>query len=139
MISRRTADDLEPLHLLVEVVARDADDLYRIVGTMLGIEGVKRTSTALVMRSMAPPRGGAARRRPAAPPGRAGVGQRSPRPRSACSPACRMMEKIDPSSRPFLSVAAVLSMENTACVSSRTSDSDRSGRSGITTETHSSA
>jgi DNA-binding Lrp family transcriptional regulator len=35
--------------LLVHVVARDADDLYRIAGRILAIDGVKRTSTGLVM------------------------------------------------------------------------------------------
>jgi DNA-binding Lrp family transcriptional regulator len=35
--------------LLVHVVARDADDLYRIAGRILDIEGVKRTVTGLVM------------------------------------------------------------------------------------------
>jgi DNA-binding Lrp family transcriptional regulator len=35
--------------LIVHVVARDADDLYRIAGRILDIEGVKRTTTGLVM------------------------------------------------------------------------------------------
>ncbi|XPP26177.1 MAG: Lrp/AsnC family transcriptional regulator [Leucobacter sp.] len=35
--------------LLVHVVARDADDLYRIAGRILAIDGVKRTETGLVM------------------------------------------------------------------------------------------
>lgn len=35
--------------LLVYVVARDADDLYRIAGRILDIDGVKRTTTGLVM------------------------------------------------------------------------------------------
>lgn len=35
--------------LLVHVVARDADDLYRIAGRILDIDGVKRTTTGLVM------------------------------------------------------------------------------------------
>ena len=35
--------------LLVQVVARDADDLYRIAGQILAIDGVKRTNTGLVM------------------------------------------------------------------------------------------
>ena len=35
--------------LLVHVVARDADDLYRIAGRILAIDGVKRTVTGLVM------------------------------------------------------------------------------------------
>ncbi|WP_328715275.1 Lrp/AsnC family transcriptional regulator [Nocardia salmonicida] len=38
--------------LLIQVVARDADDLYRIAGRILGVKGVKRTSTALVMREL---------------------------------------------------------------------------------------
>jgi DNA-binding Lrp family transcriptional regulator len=35
--------------LLVHVVARDANDLYRIAGQVLAIDGVKRTNTGLVM------------------------------------------------------------------------------------------
>ena len=38
--------------LLIQVVARDADDLYRVAGHILGIKGVKRTNTALVMRDL---------------------------------------------------------------------------------------
>ena len=38
--------------LLVRVVARDPDDLYRIAGVVLGIPGVERTSIALSMREM---------------------------------------------------------------------------------------
>lgn len=38
--------------MLVRVVARDADDLYRIAGQALAIDGVERTETALVMRQM---------------------------------------------------------------------------------------
>ena len=38
--------------LLIQVVARDADDLYRIAGRILGIKGVRRTSTSLVMREL---------------------------------------------------------------------------------------
>lgn len=38
--------------LLIKVVARDADDLYRVAGNILDIKGVKRTSTALVMRDL---------------------------------------------------------------------------------------
>ncbi len=38
--------------LLVHVVARDADDLYRIAGRILDIGGVKKTTTALVMRQL---------------------------------------------------------------------------------------
>lgn len=35
--------------LLVHVVARDTDDLYRIAGRILDIDGVERTVTGLVM------------------------------------------------------------------------------------------
>src|SRR4051794_15832098 len=38
--------------LLVRVVARDPDDLYRIAEVVLGIPGVERTSIALSMREM---------------------------------------------------------------------------------------
>ena len=38
--------------LLVQVVARDADDLYRIAGQILEIKGVRRTDTSLVMRGL---------------------------------------------------------------------------------------
>ena len=38
--------------LLIHVVARDADDLYRIAGRILHIDGVKRTNTGLVMREL---------------------------------------------------------------------------------------
>lgn len=38
--------------LLVLVTARDAEDLYRIAGRVLSIEGVKRTDTGLVMREL---------------------------------------------------------------------------------------
>lgn len=38
--------------LLVQTVARDADDLYRIAGLILAIDGVERTTTSLVMRRM---------------------------------------------------------------------------------------
>ncbi|MFC5994964.1 Lrp/AsnC family transcriptional regulator [Pseudonocardia hispaniensis] len=38
--------------LLVQVVARDADDLYRIAGQLLATEGVERTTTGLVMRRL---------------------------------------------------------------------------------------
>ncbi|MDQ0615630.1 DNA-binding Lrp family transcriptional regulator [Microbacterium sp. W4I4] len=40
--------------LLIRVVARDADDLYRIAGRILDVDGVKRTTTGLVMREMVP-------------------------------------------------------------------------------------
>jgi DNA-binding Lrp family transcriptional regulator len=38
--------------LLVQVVARDADDLYRIAGQLLATDGVERTTTSLVMRRL---------------------------------------------------------------------------------------
>jgi DNA-binding Lrp family transcriptional regulator len=38
--------------LLIQVAARDADDLYRIAGAILNIDGVKRTNTGLVMRDL---------------------------------------------------------------------------------------
>lgn len=38
--------------LLVQVVARDADDLYRIAGALLAVPGVERTTTGLVMRRL---------------------------------------------------------------------------------------
>ena len=38
--------------LLVQVVARDADDLYRVAGQVLAVDGVKRTNTGLVMQSL---------------------------------------------------------------------------------------
>jgi DNA-binding Lrp family transcriptional regulator len=38
--------------LLIQVAARDVDDLYRVAGQILGIRGVKRTNTALVMRDL---------------------------------------------------------------------------------------
>jgi DNA-binding Lrp family transcriptional regulator len=38
--------------LMVQVVAADADDLYRIAGQILAIDGVERTNTALVMREL---------------------------------------------------------------------------------------
>lgn len=38
--------------LLVRVAARDADDLYRVAGTILAVAGVERTETALVMRPL---------------------------------------------------------------------------------------
>ena len=38
--------------LIVHVVARDADDLYRIAGQILDIDGVERTRTSLVMREL---------------------------------------------------------------------------------------
>jgi DNA-binding Lrp family transcriptional regulator len=41
-----------PGDLLVQVAARDADDLYRIAGRLLAVEGVERTTTSLVMRTL---------------------------------------------------------------------------------------
>ncbi|WP_063130981.1 Lrp/AsnC family transcriptional regulator [Nocardia fusca] len=38
--------------LLIQVVARDADDLYRIAGQILEIDGIERTTTSLVMRDL---------------------------------------------------------------------------------------
>ena len=38
--------------LLIHVVAQDAEDLYRIAGHILDIEGVEQTTTALVMRQL---------------------------------------------------------------------------------------
>lgn len=40
--------------LMIRVVAQDADDLYRIAGRILDVDGVKRTTTGLVMREMVP-------------------------------------------------------------------------------------
>ena len=41
-----------PVDLLIHVVARDADDLYRIAGRILAIPGIERTNTSLVMRRL---------------------------------------------------------------------------------------
>lgn len=38
--------------LLVHMVARDADDLYRLAGRILDIDGVEKTTTGLVMRRL---------------------------------------------------------------------------------------
>ncbi|MGJ0119848.1 Lrp/AsnC family transcriptional regulator [Williamsia sp. MIQD14] len=38
--------------LLIQVVARHVEDLYRIAGEILAIDGVERTTTGLVMREM---------------------------------------------------------------------------------------
>lgn len=40
--------------LIIEVVARDADDLYRVAGSILAIEGITRTETGIVMRRLVP-------------------------------------------------------------------------------------
>ncbi len=45
-----------PSDLTVRVVARDADDLYRITGAILKIAGVERTNMALVMQQLVGPR-----------------------------------------------------------------------------------
>ena len=42
--------------LLVQVVARDADDLWRITEQVLAIPGVQRTDTALALRRFVEPR-----------------------------------------------------------------------------------
>jgi DNA-binding Lrp family transcriptional regulator len=38
--------------LLIHVVARDADDLYRIAGRILDVDGVEQTTTSLAMRQL---------------------------------------------------------------------------------------
>ncbi|MGJ6124341.1 Lrp/AsnC family transcriptional regulator [Mycolicibacterium sp. Y3] len=38
--------------LMIHVVAREADDLYRIAGQILDIDGVEQTTTSLVMRKL---------------------------------------------------------------------------------------
>ena len=45
-----------PIDLSVKVVARDADDLYRLAGRILEIPGVERTDMSLVMRELVPQR-----------------------------------------------------------------------------------
>lgn len=45
-----------PIDLTVRVVARDTDDLYRVAGAILKIEGVERTNMALVMQQLVEPR-----------------------------------------------------------------------------------
>ena len=40
----------------MQVVARDGDDLYRVAGSLLAIDGVERTTTSLVMRTLVPHR-----------------------------------------------------------------------------------
>lgn len=64
--------------LLVQVVARDADDLYRIAGQLLATDGVERTTTSLVMRRLVEHRLGPLLDRIAEPrpPGAAGTGPR---------------------------------------------------------------
>ncbi|MFO7690111.1 MAG: Lrp/AsnC family transcriptional regulator [Cryobacterium sp.] len=43
-----------PADLLVHVVCRDADDLFRIDGSILACEGVDRTETSLAMGELIP-------------------------------------------------------------------------------------
>ena len=38
--------------LMVHIAARDADDLYRVAGQILDIDGVEKTTTGLVMRRL---------------------------------------------------------------------------------------
>lgn len=38
--------------LLVHIVARDTDDLYRVAGRILDIDGVEKTTTGLAMRTL---------------------------------------------------------------------------------------
>lgn len=38
--------------LMIHVVARESDDLYRIAGQILDIDGVEQTTTSMVMRKM---------------------------------------------------------------------------------------
>lgn len=45
-----------PTDLTARVVARDADDLYRITGAILKIPGVERTTMSLIMRQLVGPR-----------------------------------------------------------------------------------
>jgi len=45
-----------PNDLSIKVVARDADDLYRLAGRILEIEGVERTDMSLVMQELVPQR-----------------------------------------------------------------------------------
>lgn len=56
-----------PTDLTVRVVARDADDLYRITGRILKIPGVVRTNMALVMQELVGPRTAPLLRRLAGP------------------------------------------------------------------------
>ncbi|WP_067702237.1 Lrp/AsnC family transcriptional regulator [Nocardia jejuensis] len=45
-----------PTDLIARVVAQDADDLYRVAGSILEIRGVERTNMSLIMRSLVGPR-----------------------------------------------------------------------------------
>ncbi len=40
--------------LMIQIVARDTEDLYRVAGAILDIPAVVRTETALVMRDLVP-------------------------------------------------------------------------------------
>ena len=40
--------------LIIQIVARDTDDLYRVAGAILDIPAVVRTETGLVMRDLVP-------------------------------------------------------------------------------------
>lgn len=40
--------------LIIQIVARDTDDLYRVAGAILDIPAVVRTETGLVMRGLVP-------------------------------------------------------------------------------------
>ena len=40
--------------ILIRIVAKDADDLYRIAGVILAVAGIERTRIALSMREMVP-------------------------------------------------------------------------------------
>lgn len=42
--------------LLVRVVGKDAEDLYRIAGQILAVPGIERTTTSLAMRELVPHR-----------------------------------------------------------------------------------
>lgn len=45
-----------PIDLSVKIVARDADDLYRLAERILAVPGVERTDMSLVMRELVPQR-----------------------------------------------------------------------------------
>lgn len=40
------------IDLLVRMVVKDADDLYRVAGQILALDGVERTDTSVVMRRL---------------------------------------------------------------------------------------
>jgi DNA-binding Lrp family transcriptional regulator len=40
------------MDLLVQVVARDADDIYRVAAAVLAVDGVERTTTSVVIRRL---------------------------------------------------------------------------------------